>query len=350
MERKKSIYVTYFLWLLFGWFGLHHFYLGRDRHAFVWWSTFGGVFLLGWIRDIWRIPVYVADANEDTKYMTELTTIMRTRKIPPFTIVRFCGQLLVGYFYGSLVKLALPTEELPIVLVDTLLCLAVSCGVHLVGNIGRHQGRFLPPFLLTSFCCFFVRYLIRDEVSGFICTLTSSTTFSYFRQYRRSYKRKPLCKRLPMLFSSMFIVVILWMSFFYFNAEIATEDGEKIKVRDSVNHFFKSPAWMEFKNTMWELYEHGRKNGWGNLYHEFVKALDPKGEVHARKTLGISEDTTTEEIKKIYKKLVRKWHPDRHKENKEAAQVRFMEIQSAYDILMSKKSSEWREEERHTKF
>ena len=57
---EKSVVFTYFLWFFFGWFGLHHFYLGRDRHAFTWWSTFGGMFLLGWVRDAWRIPTYVA--------------------------------------------------------------------------------------------------------------------------------------------------------------------------------------------------------------------------------------------------------------------------------------------------
>lgn len=86
---KKSLCVTYILWLLLGWFGVHHFYLGRDRHAFAWWSTFGGIFTLGWIRDIWRIPIYVADANEDATYIDELTTLMRTRRFPQFKIIRF---------------------------------------------------------------------------------------------------------------------------------------------------------------------------------------------------------------------------------------------------------------------
>lgn len=347
---KKSLCVTYILWLLLGWFGVHHFYLGRDRHAFAWWSTFGGIFTLGWIRDIWRIPIYVADANEDATYIDELTTLMRTRRFPQFKIIRFLGQLLVGYFYGSLVKLALPVDELPILLVDALVCFGISCGVHLVGNIGRHQGRFFNPFIVTLLCNFFVRYYIGDHVSGFICTFVSSMTFSYFREYRRVYKKRTLCKRMTIFSSCMFIIFALWLSFFYFNAEVTIDNGETIKVRDSVNHFFKSRAWMEFKDTMWELYEHGKQHGWKNLYNEFVKALDPKGEANARKVLEVDQSASVDEIKKVYKKLVRKWHPDKHKENKEAAQQRFMVIQNAYDILTSKKSSEWRTEDRTTKF
>merc|ERR1712110_837549 len=119
---QKSVFVTYILWLCFGWFGLHQFYLGRDRHAFVLWSTFGGMFLFGWIRDLWRIPSYVEDANESEKYLAELTTLMRTHQFPRFTVVRFVGMLFVGYFYGTLVKLALPVEELPVTLIDIALC------------------------------------------------------------------------------------------------------------------------------------------------------------------------------------------------------------------------------------
>ena len=149
-----------------------------------------------------------------------------------------------------------------------------------------------------------------------------------------------------MVFSlCMGLFFALWGSFLYFNAEITTEDGETIKIRDSVNHFFKSPAWLEFKNTLWQLYEEGQRNGWRNLYDELVKALDPKGEANARKVLEVTETTTREEIKKTYKKLVRKWHPDKYKgEDRAYAEKKFMEIQEAYEILTSKKKSEYRTE------
>jgi DnaJ family protein C protein 22 len=37
-----SLCVAYFLWLIGGFFGLHHLYLGRDFHAFLWWCLPGG--------------------------------------------------------------------------------------------------------------------------------------------------------------------------------------------------------------------------------------------------------------------------------------------------------------------
>jgi len=77
MAMGKSLCLTYFFWLVGGWFGLHHIYLGRDRHAFLIWSTAAGYLGLGLLRDLWRIPTYVKDANNDPTYLEELTRKMR---------------------------------------------------------------------------------------------------------------------------------------------------------------------------------------------------------------------------------------------------------------------------------
>jgi len=50
------------------------------------------------------------------------------------------------------------------------------------------------------------------------------------------------------------------------------------------------------------------------------------------KILGVKKDASKEDIKKAYRKLARKWHPDINPGNKEAEQ-RFKEISSAYDCL-----------------
>lgn len=343
MKKEKSIFVTYFLWFLFGWLGLHHFYLGRDRQAFVWWSTLGGIFFLGWFRDLWRIPAYVDDANDETYFIADLTNRMKLRKYPRFSIVRFAGQLMVGYFYGNLVKMALPPEtylwlEIPLV------CVGMTIGVHLIGNIGREKGSFLKPLIATIAMYLILYYLNPEYVNYAYCVLLCACVFNQLREYRRTYENHGFLKRVFVFWISACLVMSLWGCFFYFNAEITTEDGETIKIRDSINHFFKSPAWLEFKNTLWQLYEEGQRNGWRNLYDEFVKALDPKGEANARKVLNVTETSSKEEIKRAYKKLVRKWHPDKNKGSKEEAEKRFMEIQEAYEILTSKKRSEFRSE------
>lgn len=78
MGGKKSLLNAYVLWLLGGIYGLHHFYLERDFQAFVWWTTLGG--FGGWIADVFNMPRYVRDANEDPKHMLELVKKMRQNK------------------------------------------------------------------------------------------------------------------------------------------------------------------------------------------------------------------------------------------------------------------------------
>ncbi|MGH2911200.1 MAG: DnaJ domain-containing protein, partial [Solirubrobacteraceae bacterium] len=50
------------------------------------------------------------------------------------------------------------------------------------------------------------------------------------------------------------------------------------------------------------------------------------------KTLGVDKKASAEDIKKAYRKLARKYHPDRNPDDKHAEE-RFKEISQAHDVL-----------------
>lgn len=55
------------------------------------------------------------------------------------------------------------------------------------------------------------------------------------------------------------------------------------------------------------------------------------------KVLGVPRDATDAQLKKAYRKLALKWHPDKNQDNRKAASEKFKEIGEAYAVLSDKK-------------
>ena len=55
------VLVGYVFWIL-GFTGAHRFYFGKPLTGVLWFFT-GGLFLVGWIVDLWRIPRMAEEAN-----------------------------------------------------------------------------------------------------------------------------------------------------------------------------------------------------------------------------------------------------------------------------------------------
>ncbi|EEC16025.1 chaperone protein DNAj, putative, partial [Ixodes scapularis] len=342
----KSLLLTYVLWLTGGWFGAHHFYLGRDRHAFVWWMTLGGYFGIGWLRDLWRIPEYVKLANRDPAATEQLKEKIQRNAKPVSSTARSVGQMVVSDALGYMVLYALPLDVIP----ESLLPLA-AIPVPLAVAVGKPAtfwwvsfGGCLWRVVRNLFSAFRVRptLVIRFPLPVFWSSLASSYMFNHHSKRWRLVPRpqRSLRWRLLVLAACCLLYGSLWASWLYFNCSVTDSDGTQVKCRHSLRHFFGSPLWRDFKNVAHELYTHLRHHGWRELWRLLVDALDPQGEASALKVLGLPASATQEEITNAYRKLSRRWHPDRFHEplQKQEAQETFIEIQKAYETLSSLKS------------
>ncbi|AOG60746.1 hypothetical protein SHELI_v1c07970 [Spiroplasma helicoides] len=77
-------------------------------------------------------------------------------------------------------------------------------------------------------------------------------------------------------------------------------------------------------------YNQSGQNEWYNNQEQFT-SVDPLLEHY--KTLGLTEKATDDEIKKKYRMLAKKYHPDKNSGSK--AQEEMAKINNAYDAIMA---------------
>ncbi|CAG9765512.1 unnamed protein product [Ceutorhynchus assimilis] len=338
--KKKSIFWAYFFWLFGGIFGIHLFYLERDTQAFLTWSTFGG-YVMGWLSDIFKIPAYVRDCNQDPQFIEDLIEKMRRNKKPPFSTSRFISALMVSYLWGQMVLLAIPEEEIYGINWNSYLHwfipFGVALGVWVVGNIGREQGK-LWLTLVVSYLCYATRWYYYDE-NIWLTVMMFGTAFTfdtYSKEWRKTpKKKKPFYRRLAVLIFCAVLYIGIWSSYLYFNGKVTNSEGDEIPIHEALHHFFSSSMWTDFKQSLNDLYQYAQHHGWYEIWKQLIDLSDPQGEQNAYKILGVGPTSSQQEITARWRKLSRENHPDKCKDANRLreAQERFMEIQQAYEIL-----------------
>ncbi|KAM8717038.1 hypothetical protein ACLKA7_003846 [Drosophila subpalustris] len=254
LRSEKSIVIAYLLWLFGGFLGLHHLYLRRDGHAFIWCCTLGGFFGWGWFDDMLNIPQYVRQVNNDSVLVRRLPQMYR----PPFSWKRVYGQYLLGSLFGHVCQLGIPKD-----LEDYLrwcIPLSISFGVWLVGNIGRECGVWWHTGLAT---CFIYYRFYGEDCGLLMISLLSSCVFTYFsRRWRPHPQRRRACLiRFGRFIIAFGIYMGLWLSFLHFNAIIEIEPGIHVSVKQVFHYFLQSKWWTRFKLALTELWGYGKTYG-----------------------------------------------------------------------------------------
>ena len=52
------------------------------------------------------------------------------------------------------------------------------------------------------------------------------------------------------------------------------------------------------------------------------------------KTLEVDKNAKDEDLKKAYRKLAMKWHPDKNPTNKKHAEAKFKQLSEAYEVYI----------------
>lgn len=354
----KYTILAYLLWLVLGLGGAHHFYLGRDHHGLLWLTSFGGMFGIGWMRDFFRLPSYIREANEHPEFLMKIRMQMRRRKRPSIwaNVSRLLAGVGFGVFYRGLVLWALPEEYASNGYVVLLLApIGTAFGTHMVSNAGSIKSHFKYAAIgayLGELA--FGHHHVLLELSHItlaisVSVLSSTFGWEFDRRPRAMHLvhggrwcgRGSCCKRVATWAVVFAVFVSLLVSAIYFNGVLTTQEGETIKVRDAIHNFFKSPYWKQLKKSfwanMWDVWEQYKEGGWEAAHKRLMVLADFQGEERSRFVLGVDNDATMSEIKARYRVLAKEWHPDHHQgggaEEMARVQERFMEIKESYETL-----------------
>lgn len=262
--------------------------------------------------------------------------------IPPLSLLRFAAQTTVGIYFGLVALISLSSMA-NFYIVG--LPLAVGLGVLLVATVGNQTSDFKntlgAAFLMSP--VFYGRPIAILPIS-----LAASITAQKHRRYKASAESETISLRLYRL----------GLAYLAFTGPLAysvlcNTAATLSYVAETLGSFL---SWFSFFPLLGRLLESvfllpcrilwllvgdpgftsRQFQEWEKLY-EFVESFQDEKRQLAYQVLGLPEGATNEEIHRTYRDLVKVWHPDHNRHQREEAQRRFLEIQAAYEFLSQPK-------------
>jgi len=244
--------------------------------------------------------------------------------------------------------------------------MGVTAGVYLTGTANVENESSLKQTFIWAIVPQVVTELMvylspPAQYSSLIASYLWFTIVSCIHGYRRNETwaklpqlrtRKSFCLRLSYQTLAYLLFLFLFCSNFYHNLEFTTRDQNKVKLKDAIHNLRQSPEWHKFWETLRQVYNETRKEGWQKTYSQFINSVDIDGRDRALHTLGLKDGSrsrsgrdggskqpslTLSEIKHARNKLALQYHPDKQKDKSEEerrmAEQKFRDIQGAYEIL-----------------
>jgi len=343
LMAEKSLLVTYVLWLTLGAFGVHHLYLGRDRHAFVWFWTMGGCCGVGWFMDAWRLPEYVDAANG--------YSVCRHGSRPLFSWKRFMGEIFFSLLLGDLGLHAIPDVWFA---AFPLLKLAVptltALGVYVVANIGDECCPYSTCFFGACSPVLPLCLLPKPIGSTYLCLsclvsalMAASDDSKSWKPVRRNVTKTDISVRICVLSIACLALMLASLAPVFHRNPAATlnhEAGKHVAINSIIRDVRAAPPWTRFPKMLLRHLVDSMKDVL-RVFQVFIShIIDPSGELNAYMTLGLSPSASFRDVTRRYQQLRRLYQLDLvtscSRQDAEHVLEWFAEIQSAYILLTQK--------------
>ncbi|KAL4217363.1 TM2 domain [Mactra antiquata] len=344
-----NVTLTYILWLFGGIFGLHHLYLNRPQHCFIWTVTWGGMFV-GWLGEVALIKHYVDEANESKDFLEKMKVVKIHNPTPGFSIASLGSQFLIGHPLGNLLINAVPqyyTVEAwygPY-LSHVLGATGAAIGVYLASNIGPKETPLFKSLLAAIATLPTALFLYnRRNIYIVLCIIVASYVSSLDAKWVTKKKPKNLIGYLKMtslVLCGVLVYCSLWTSNMYYNTRVNTLNGTKIPLREAVYNFMQTQPWDATRDAMYDMLPCLKMYSMEICQQQFLSTVtelsDPHRDIWAISVLGFDKYPTQKQINSHCRKLSSKFHPDRftraNATEKENAEKKFLEIQKACGML-----------------
>jgi len=390
---KRSSTCAYFLWFCSCGTSMHLYYLGRDLQLFLYWITCG-FFGLSFCRDPIRMSDYLRHANveelstekksqgevvewEDScrvynyqlrEYIQEKQqhpTTSRKKPIPPqplFSWGRFIASVFLSAAFKYLFSLLFPSEYYVEDGLDdsgsvqyttdpvasyTSSTAGVVFAFLLISNVGEQTINISTllspiPFALG------LSAVMEMESPAFLLWCGCFMMWCNNRKFRTdTYPKTGCCFRSFKL--TMWLLTFLGLLFggLYNHGNIPmTVGGEQQKIKISslystlhgqYSRWRNSTEGAEFFHNLGNIWvqfsDRIEREGWSSIFEELQSNLMNDVENNALKLLELEAGATCGEIKKQFRQLSRKYHPDKNPGDKDAS-AKYMDLNAARDQLL----------------